>query len=124
MSKLVWSCIAPVTALALLAAGPAPRAQEPPRVIEVTAKRYDFEPSTVEVRQGERVTLRVRSADRLHGFGIENFGIAAEVPRGGEPVDIELVATEAGTFPIICTEDCGRGHDDMRGTLVVRAVAP
>ena len=97
-------------------------AQQAPRVIEVTAKKYDFVPSTIEVQQGERVVLRVTSTDRLHGIGIKKFGVNREVPRG-KTVDVEFVANEAGTFPVLCTEDCGKGHDDMTGTLVVKAVS-
>lgn len=97
-------------------------AQQAPRVIEVTAKKYDFVPSTIEVQQGERVVLRVTSTDRLHGIGIKKFGVNREVPRG-KTVDVEFVANEAGTFPVLCTEDCGKGHDDMAGTLVVKAVS-
>jgi cytochrome c oxidase subunit 2 len=96
-------------------------AQQAPRVIEVKAKKYDFEPSTIEVQQGERVILRVTSTDRLHGIGIKKFGVSSEVPKG-ETVDVEFVASEPGTFKVICTEDCGKGHDDMIGTLVVKAV--
>ena len=97
-------------------------AQQAPRVIEVTAKKYEFVPSTIQVAQGERVILRVTSSDRLHGIGIKRFKVNTEVPRG-KTVDVEFVASEAGTFPVMCTEDCGKGHDDMTGTLVVTAVA-
>ncbi len=34
-----------------------PSAAPAPRVIEVTAKRFTFEPSTIEVTEGERVRL-------------------------------------------------------------------
>ena len=97
-------------------------AQQAPRVIEVKAKKYDFEPSIIEVQQGERIVLRVTSTDRLHGIGIKKFGVDREVPRG-ETVDVEFVASMPGTYKVICTEDCGKGHDDMVGTLVVKAVA-
>jgi cytochrome c oxidase subunit 2 len=96
-------------------------AQQAPRVIEIKAKKYDFEPSTIEVQQGERVVLRVTSTDRLHGIGIKKFGVSREVPKG-QTVDVEFVASAAGTFKVLCTEDCGKGHDDMVGTLVVKAV--
>lgn len=97
-------------------------AQQAPRVIEIKAKKYDFEPSTIEVQQGERVVLRVTSTDRLHGIGIKKFGVSKEVPKG-QTVDVEFVASTAGTFKVLCTEDCGKGHDDMVGALVVKAVA-
>lgn len=125
MHYIHWSIQSLLVAAALVGAMTVVRpAQDTPRVIEITAKRFEFVPATIDVQQGERVILRVQSADRMHGFGIEKFGINREIPRGGDPVDIPLVASEAGTFPILCTEDCGRGHDDMTGTLVVKAVAP
>lgn len=97
-------------------------AQQAPRVIPVEMKRYDFVPSTIEVTQGERVVLRVTSTDRLHGIGIKKFKVNKEVAKG-ETVDVEFVASEAGTFEVLCTEECGKGHDDMKGTLVVKAVS-
>ena len=100
----------------------APQAPEP-RTIEILAKRFTFEPSTIEVTEGERVRLLVRSGDGLHGLEIKKFKVNKEVPRGGDPVAIEFTASEAGSFPIICSAFCGDGHDDMKGTLVVQANA-
>jgi cytochrome c oxidase subunit II len=101
--------------------------QEPePKVIEVVAKRFEFEPSTIEVTEGDRVRLLVRSADGPHGVEIKQFKVKKGVPRakpGDSPVTIEFVASTAGTFPILCSEYCGTGHEDMKGTLVVQAKA-
>ena len=103
-------------------------AQDPtdtePKVIEVVARRFAFEPSTIEVTEGERVRLLVRSADGPHGVEIKQFKVKKGVPRakpGDEPVTIEFVAATAGSFPILCSEYCGTGHNDMKGTLVVLA---
>ena len=82
-----------------------PRAQAvEPRVIEVVARRYAFEPDVIEVIVGERVRLMVRSADGLHGLEIKKFKVSKD-----------------GRFPILCSEYCGDEHDSMRGTLVVLA---
>ena len=99
--------------------GPAP--SQEPRVIEVIAKRFAFEPAEIEVTVGEKVTLAVRSADGVHGVEIKKFKVKKEIPRGAEPVMIEFTANEAGRFPIVCSEYCGDGHDDMKGALVVKA---
>jgi len=97
-------------------------AQTPePRVIEVVAKRFAFEPSEIVVTLGERVTLAVRSADGVHGLEIKKFKVNKEIPRGTTPVTIEFTAIEVGRFPILCSEYCGDGHDDMKGMLVVQA---
>jgi cytochrome c oxidase subunit 2 len=91
-----------------------------PRVIEVTAKRFEFSPATIEAEQGERVRIVVRSGDGLHGFGIKQFNVSREIPRG-EAVTIEFTPNAAGEFPILCTEYCGDGHEMMKGVLVVKA---
>jgi cytochrome c oxidase subunit 2 len=101
--------------------GGSPAQSQAPRVIEVIAKRFAFEPAEIEVTVGEKVTLAVRSADGVHGVEIKKVKVKKEIPRGTEPVMIEFTATEAGRFPIVCSEYCGDGHDDMKGTLVVKA---
>ena len=122
-----------VAAAAFLVAGIAASASSPlqappappnePRVIEVIAKRYVFEPAQIEVTEGERVRIVVRSGDGLHGFEIKKFKVSKEIPRGSDPVTVEFTATEAGSFPILCSVFCGDGHNDMKGTLVVAARA-
>jgi cytochrome c oxidase subunit II len=92
-----------------------------PRVIEVTARRYAFEPAEIEVAVGEKVRLMVRSADGLHGIEIKQFKVKKELERGADPVAIELTPSTPGRFPIVCSEFCGEGHPDMKGALVVVA---
>ena len=96
-----------------------PATASAPRVVEVVAKRFGFEPERIEVTQGDAVRLVVRSADGVHGVAIKKFKVEKKVPRGGDPVTIDFVASEAGSFPILCSEFCGNGHDAMKGTLVV-----
>jgi cytochrome c oxidase subunit 2 len=112
--------------VAILSPGDAPagRQSQEPRVIEVVAKRYVFEPSEIEVVAGAPVRLMVRSGDGLHGFAIRQFKIQETIQRGGAAVAIDFTPSEPGRFPILCSEFCGNGHDDMKGTLVVTAPAP
>ncbi|MDA1185885.1 MAG: cupredoxin domain-containing protein [Acidobacteria bacterium] len=91
-----------------------------PRVIEVTAKRYEFVPASIEVAQGEPVRIIVTSGDGFHGFGIKAFDVSKEIARG-DTVTIDFTPDVVGTFPILCTEYCGEGHEDMKGVLVVLA---
>jgi cytochrome c oxidase subunit 2 len=120
-----FSTICPLLVLgfaAIPATSAAPTAQAvEPRVIEVVARRYAFEPDVIEVTVGERVRLMVRSADGIHGLEIKKFKVSKDIPRSPTPVPIEFTADEAGRFPILCSEYCGDEHDSMRGTLVVRA---
>jgi cytochrome c oxidase subunit II len=124
----VRSTVVGVVCLLALPASPAsPRATvvaaqaSEPRTIEVVARRFAFEPAEIQVAVGERVRLVVRTADGLHGIEIKKFKVAKEIPRGNKPVTIEFTADEAGRYPILCSEYCGDGHDDMKGTLVVLA---
>jgi cytochrome c oxidase subunit 2 len=107
--------------MGLAAAPPGARgnAQEP-RVIEVVARKFAFEPARIEITEGETVRLMVRSADGVHGVGIKKFKIAEEVPRGGKPIMIEFTATAVGEFEILCSEYCGKGHEEMAAKLIVR----
>jgi cytochrome c oxidase subunit 2 len=109
-------------AVALVTGGHRPAAQSSdPRIIEITARRFSFEPSSIEATVGERLQLVVRSADGVHGLEIKRFRLKKEIPRGGEPVTIDFTPTAEGSFPILCSEYCGDGHKEMTGTLIVRA---
>ena len=102
---------------------PSSAQSDEPRIIDITARRFAFEPAAIEATVGERLQLVVRSEDGVHGFEIKKLKIKKEVPRGGEPVTIDFTATTEGTFPILCSEYCGKGHNDMTGMLIVRSVA-
>ena len=126
--RAVSSLLPSVTAIAILLATLPGFAQQPavsePKVFEIVAKRFSFEPDTVEVIEGDTVRLLVRSADGPHGVEIKAFKVKKAVPRakeGDSPVTIEFVAAAAGEYPILCSEYCGNGHKDMTGTLIVRA---
>jgi cytochrome c oxidase subunit 2 len=112
-----------VLVASVLALAQQPAAPEP-KVFEVVARRFAFEPATIEVFEGDTVRLLVRSADGPHGVEIKAFKVKKAVPRaklGDSPVTIEFVAAAAGEYPILCSEYCGSGHKDMTGALVVRA---
>ena len=107
-----------VLALSLLAWADAPEAT-PPRTIEVVASRFKFTPEVIEVTEGERIRLKVRSSDGTHGIGIKDFQVKAKVPKTGETVTVEFVAGKAGTYVVKCSEYCGGGHSRMKGELIV-----
>jgi len=127
MTKRDFSSAAAVAGMALLlGAAVASARQDPatataPRVIEVVAKKFAFEPARIEVTDGERVRLQVTSADGVHGLSIKKFRVNKLIPRGGTPVTIDFVASGPGTYEILCSEECGDGHESMTGSLVVVA---
>jgi cytochrome c oxidase subunit 2 len=109
--------------LALFAgASPSP-ADAPVKTIEVAASRYRFDPESIEVDEGDRVVLKMRSLDVAHGLAVKEFNAKAAIPKGGEVVTMEFVASKAGTYAFECSEYCGRGHKGMLGQLVVHPKA-
>ncbi len=86
---------------------------------EITAMRFQFEPSTLTVNKGDTVRLHVTSTDVAHGFGIPEFGVNEYLP-AQKTVDIEFIANQAGEFPFVCNVFCGSGHKGMKGMLVVQ----
>jgi cytochrome c oxidase subunit II len=93
------------------------RAAEP-RVVRISAKRFEFTPSEVRVEKGETVVLELTSKDRVHGFNLPAFKIRKDiVPK--EVTRVTLTPDKEGTFPFHCDVFCGDGHEDMTGVLVV-----
>ena len=127
MSLNTVDCVAALGVAILIYTGisasavPAPARASEPRVIDVVARKFAFEPARIEITEGETVRLMVRSADGVHGVSIKKFKVSEEIPRGGTPVMIEFTATAVGEFEILCSEYCGKGHEDMSARLVIKA---
>lgn len=117
-TRRLWTALL----LALGAAGvgaPGDIPPSPPRALEMIASRFKFEPETLQVMEGDRVRLTLRSTDTEHGFSIKKMNVKVAVPKTGEPVTVEFVADKAGTYEFKCSEYCGSGHGRMKGRIVV-----
>ena len=90
-----------------------------PRVIPVTAKRFAFEPSEIQVAKGEKVALEVTSQDVTHGFFSRKFGFDEDLPQG-KTIRVPLKTDVAGTYTVLCDHYCGSGHGGMKMTIVVQ----
>ena len=99
-------------------------APPPPRAFEMSASRFKFEPETLQVTEGDRVRLTLRSTDTEHGFAIKKLNVKVAVPKTGDPVTVEFVADRAGTYEFKCSEYCGSGHGRMKGRLLVTPRVP
>ncbi|MBI2652929.1 cupredoxin domain-containing protein [Candidatus Woesearchaeota archaeon] len=93
--------------------------QEAVKEFKITAKQFQFEPSTIEVDKGDKVRLIVTSIDVPHGFSIPEYGINERLDPG-KPVTIEFTADKQGSFTAFCSVFCGSGHSGMKGKLIVR----
>jgi len=101
------------------ASAPAPAPAAPPRSFELIASRFKFEPDTLEVMEGDRVRLTVRSIDTEHGLAIKRLNLKVVAPKTGDPATVEFVADKAGIYEFKCSEYCGSGHGRMKGQIVV-----
>ena len=86
---------------------------------EIIAKQWEFDPPLIEVNKGDKVELHMESIDVRHGLTILEFGVA-ETLELGEDVHVEFIADKSGTFNFFCHISCGKGHNGMRGLLVVK----
>ena len=110
-------------ALAALAAGlgltgGGARAAEEPKVIAITARRFEFSPKEITLKLGETVKLQLTSEDVTHGFFAKPLGID-EVIVPGKTTEVVLTPKAAGRYTTICDHFCGSGHGGMKMTIVV-----
>jgi len=99
-------------------AGSGVRAAEEPKVIAVTAKRFEFSPKELTLKVGETVRLQLTTEDVTHGFFAKPLGID-EVIVPGKTTEVLVTPNAAGRYTTICDHFCGAGHGGMRMTIVV-----
>jgi len=88
------------------------------RMIPITAKRFEYSPKEVHLKQGETVTLVLKSEDVTHGFLCRPLKIDSDIPPGQE-TRVTVTPRQAGTFTAICNHFCGSGHGNMKMKFVV-----
>ena len=96
--------------------GAAPEAQ--PRRIEITAKRFSFDPGELTLKRGEPVVLVLKSVDVAHGLRFRELGVDVKVGKGAES-EVEFTPGKTGDFVGHCSVFCGGGHGSMKLTLHV-----
>jgi cytochrome c oxidase subunit 2 len=88
------------------------------RRVEVTAKRYAFDPAVITLKKGEPVLLVLKSADVPHGVRFRELGVEVKAPKGGTS-QIQFTPDKTGDFVGHCFVFCGEGHGTMALTLHV-----
>ena len=84
-----------------------------PRVVTISAKRFEFTPKQITLKRGEPVTLRVSAEDREHGFYQKDLNIDLDLTRD-HPSEVTITPEKAGQFVAICDHFCGWGHRKMK----------
>lgn len=91
-------------------------------VLSFRQSHASVEKPVIEVHKGDRVVLKLKSSDVIHGFSLKDAGIIiTDGIHPGEVVLVSFIADKIGTFTFSCNAICGKNHENMQGTLVVKA---
>ena len=93
-------------------------ASDNPKVIEITAKKFEFTPNEITLKKGEPVILRLTTTDRVHGFMSKPLKVDTDIP-AGQTTDVAVTPDTAGNFTVICDHYCGTGHGGMNMKVTV-----
>jgi len=99
-------------------AGGGVRAAEEPKVIAITAKRFEFSPNEITLKAGATIKLQLTTEDVIHGFFAKPLGID-EVIVPGKTTEVVVTPKAPGRYTTICDHFCGAGHGGMKMTIVV-----
>ncbi|MGA7146528.1 MAG: hypothetical protein WBY47_18645 [Desulfobacterales bacterium] len=76
----------------------------------------------ITVKKGDVVVLKLRSSDVVHGFSLKDEGIfVSDGIHPGKTILVSFTANKAGIFTFSCNAICGKNHQNMQGTLIVKA---
>ncbi|MFQ6043757.1 MAG: hypothetical protein ACE5PV_23125 [Candidatus Poribacteria bacterium] len=108
------------------------------RVIDITARRYAYDPPVIRVNKGDEITLRMRTEDVPHGFYLEGYDVDAIMrpqrvlyqkfrweDEEGEHEEfirvdeVSFTADKVGKFRYRCSQPCGSMHPFMLGEFIV-----
>jgi cytochrome c oxidase subunit 2 len=117
--RAIWKLAACAAALlAVCAIGATPQNEETSRRIEITAKRFKFDPNEITVKRGESVVLAIHSTDVTHGLDLPDLGVKTDIPNG-KVIEVPITPSAVGDFTGVCNHFCGVGHGSMTFTVHV-----
>ena len=120
--KKIWGIAAVLLLAAVLTAcggggdkesGSASTDAEPTQELKIEASNWKFDADSYTIKAGEPVKVSLVNAEGFHGVEIVGIG---KVQAGKD----QVFTLEAGEYDIICSIQCGTGHNDMKSKLVVQ----
>jgi cytochrome c oxidase subunit 2 len=82
--------------------------------VTLTAKNWEFSPTEIRVKTSDILNLTLKSEQGLHGFQVDDLGF---ILKNGETIKIKL--DKVGTHNFHCNIQCGQGHPNMVGKIIV-----
>lgn len=100
--------------------GAAAPAENDNKTIKMTAELWKFTPNVIMVKQREDVTLEITGISGTHGLSIPELNISETIIQG-KTISVRIPTDKIGRFDFACSIQCGSGHDDMAGQIVVES---
>ena len=90
--------------------------------IEVMLKDFAFDPSTINIPTGGAVLKLMNHGAQVHNLAVPSLGIKSADVKPGATAEVDIPATPAGNYKVICPQS---GHEGagMVGALVVGGVS-
>ncbi len=86
--------------------------------LQMVARMWAFQPSTVRLPVGSTVDLYVTSQDIIHGFKVEQHNINLMAVPGAINY-MRVTFNKPGEFMYACHEFCGAAHHTMAGRFII-----
>ena len=115
MRQLTFILISCLSAAGMSLLGQAPAPSTETHEIQVSVRKYQFDPNMITVRKGEHMKLTITAIDHDHGFKLDAFQIDRLLKKG-QTTTIEFTADKAGTFPFQCPISAEWDTGDERTT--------
>jgi nitrous oxide reductase len=88
--------------------------------VNISAKKYEYNPGSVVVPINTLMRIHLKALDREHGFEIKSIKDSCVKFKPDEPVIVEFYADKAGEFEFTCCKFCGFGHKEMKGEIIIK----
>ncbi|TVR17175.1 MAG: cytochrome C oxidase subunit II [Balneolaceae bacterium] len=86
--------------------------------LQMVARMWAFQPSTVRLPVGSTVDLYVTSQDIIHGFKVEQHNVNLMAIPGAINY-MRVTFNKPGEFMYACHEFCGAAHHTMAGRFII-----
>ena len=83
--------------------------------VTVNAVNWEFSEPEIVANVGDTLMLTLNNESGVHALEIGDLGVNI---KGGETATIKLDKT--GTYEFHCSIQCGQGHDNMVGQIIVQ----
>lgn len=89
------------------------------KVIDVEAGSFYYKPNIIEVTQGQKVRIVMKSVSMMHDFNIDELGVKMPITKSGDMGTVEFTADKVGTFEYYCSVGQHRANGQV-GKITVK----